>query len=112
MELDVNSLGQQITQWNRAYWRLEIIEVYRLVQGDADLTEIWRRFEKDSRLASIKWTVSLMILGQRLSKDWEAAISDLERESEFDSVSCPMCGATINADANACAFCGEAVNGC
>src|SRR5262249_3128665 len=65
VELDVNSLGQQVTGWNRAYWRLEMIEVHRLVQGDSDIAEVWRRFEKDARRASILWAFSMMILGQR-----------------------------------------------
>jgi hypothetical protein len=78
LELDVNTWGQQITQWNHAYWRLEIIEVQRLLRGDGDLSDLWQRFKDDSRRASILWTFTVMLGGQRLSDVWNDTISNLE----------------------------------
>lgn len=79
VELHVRTFGQQITQWNRAYWRLEIVEVHHLLLGCGNIPEVWSRFLNDSRQASISWTFSLMKYGQQLTDEWEFAISNLEQ---------------------------------
>jgi hypothetical protein len=85
VELDVNTFGQHITEWNRAYWRLEIIELHTILICEGDISALWERFRQDSRRASILWAVSSTILGQRLPKDLEATISMLESgETRYD----------------------------
>ncbi len=78
VELDVNTLGQLITEWNLAYWRLEIIELHTILLGEGNISDLWHRFQRNSRRASILWMFSFMTLGQHLPEDLEATISKLE----------------------------------
>lgn len=77
--LDVTTFGQQITQWNKATWRLELIELDRVLRGLGTIDGVWARFKPDARAAAFKWTLTLMEGGQRLPPDWEAELQELER---------------------------------
>lgn len=78
VELDINTFGQQITEWNVAVWRLEILELHRVICGLSHIDNVWKRFGRDARSSYIKWAFTMMIGGQRLSKTWETEISRLE----------------------------------
>jgi hypothetical protein len=85
VELDVNTFGQQITDWNRAVWRLEIVELHRVLRGRDPLGDLWGRFHKDARAAARRWAVSFAIAGQRLSEDWNNELHALETELQAPS---------------------------
>jgi hypothetical protein len=78
VDLEVNTFGQQITQWNSTIWRLELIELHRVLRGLGRIDDIWSRFDRDYRSAAIRWTFTAMMGGQRLSKEWEAQLLELE----------------------------------
>jgi hypothetical protein len=78
VELDVNTFGQQITEWNAAVWRLEMVELHRVICGLSHIDNVWKRFGRDSRLSYVKWAFTLMICGQSLPEIWESEISRLE----------------------------------
>lgn len=56
--LDVNTFMQGITEWNKAYWQLELdtLESW-LLQGDKREAE-WQAFLRGVRKAAIQWTFS------------------------------------------------------
>lgn len=64
--LDVDTSYQDITEWNEAYWHLEIdtLESY-LLRGDLREDE-WRQFQRDSRAAAWQWTLSLTQRGRKM----------------------------------------------
>jgi hypothetical protein len=66
--LDVNTILQGITEWNRAYWQLEM-ETFEsfLLTGDKK-DEVWRTFLKANKKASLAWTLSLGAAGRELPK--------------------------------------------
>ncbi len=78
VELDINTFGQQITEWNAAVWRLEIVELHRVICGLDRIDNIWKQFGRDASWSYVKWAVTLMIGGQHLPETWETEISSLE----------------------------------
>jgi hypothetical protein len=84
VELAVCTFGQQITQWNRAVWRLELIELRRVLLGLGPIDDVWSRFDRDSRSAAILWTFTAARGGQRLSDAWEAELRELESTTAAD----------------------------
>ena len=78
VDLDVDTTGQQITQWNVATWRIEIAELHSILRGGGLLDDVWRRFRKDYRAANLRWTFTFMLGGQGLSDAWENELSSLE----------------------------------
>jgi hypothetical protein len=78
VRLEINTFGQQITEWNRAYWRLELIDFKRFLRGEKDIASLWARFHAGDRRASVKWTLSLGLFGQYLPDDLETEICTLE----------------------------------
>ena len=79
-DLDVNTFGQQITQWNIATWRLEIAEFHRVLRGLGHLEDVWLRFRRDTGSAGLRWTLTLMQGGQTLTDSWETEIKKLEED--------------------------------
>ena len=67
-QLDVDTRGQDITEWNEGYWRLEMdtLESY-LLCGDQKEAE-WQQFRKDSRAAAWQWSLSLTWLGRKMPR--------------------------------------------
>lgn len=80
VELDVNTFGQQITEWNKATWRLELAELRRMLLGQGRIDTVWERFAQDRRAASLRWTFTFMVGGQRLPERWETEIQELEKD--------------------------------
>lgn len=78
VELNVNTFGQQITQWNIAVWRLELVELHHILTGRGPIDDVWNRFKKDARSAAVRWTFTAMFAGQRLSPEWDQEIRNLE----------------------------------
>lgn len=78
IELDVNTIGQVITRWNVAVWRLELIELRQLLCGLGPIDDIWSRFAKDDRSAAAAFAVSSGLRGHSLVGTWEAELSEFE----------------------------------
>lgn len=78
VELEVQTFAQEITQWNAAVWRLELVELQRVLCGRGRLGDVWSRFNRDRKFASLRWVLSGMTHGKRLSQGWEAELKDLE----------------------------------
>jgi len=66
--LEINTEFQMITEWNKAYWELELktLESF-LVRGDQREQE-WEQFQKDSKAAAWQWSLSFTWLGRKLPK--------------------------------------------
>lgn len=64
--LDVDTRYQDITEWNKAYWHLEMdtLESY-LLRGDLREDE-WQKFQRSSRAAAWQWTLSLTQRGRKM----------------------------------------------
>lgn len=78
VDLDINTLGQDITEWNVAFWRLELIELHRVLNGWSRIDDVWERFSKERRTAAVEWSVTATLGGQRLTPAWDAEIRALE----------------------------------
>ncbi|RYZ86482.1 MAG: hypothetical protein EOP04_13790 [Proteobacteria bacterium] len=67
--LVVNKLGQSITDWNRAWWNLEM-EIFEshLLSGD-NQEERWAQFLKEYKSQAWIWTASLGKLGNEVPPD-------------------------------------------
>jgi hypothetical protein len=64
--LTVHTVFQQITQWNRAFWELEMATCESfLLHGDRRDAE-WLQFMKAHRKAALVWTLTLGLGGQRI----------------------------------------------
>jgi hypothetical protein len=83
--LDVNTIGQAITEWNQAVWRLELVEVHRVLCGQPRLEDVWERLRDSSRWTSFLWMLTSTGKGTRLSPEWEAELRDLEAGLETPS---------------------------
>ncbi len=79
-ELEVEIGGQQITHWNMAVWRLELVELGRILSGKGRIDDVWERFNQEGRRASVVWTFTLMFGGQSLSDAWARELEVLERD--------------------------------
>lgn len=64
--LDVNTRYQDITEWNEAYWRLEMDTLENYLLHDDQREEEWRQFRGASRAAAWQWSLSFTRLGRRL----------------------------------------------
>ena len=78
IDLDVNTFAQQITQWNLAVWRLELIELQRVLTGLGCIEEVWNRFNFDYRAAATGWALTATIAGQQLPQAWVTELAELE----------------------------------
>jgi len=67
-QLDVDTRGQDITEWNRAYWGLEMdtLESF-LLHGDQKEEE-WEQFLKESKAAAWQWSLSFRRLGRKMPR--------------------------------------------
>lgn len=61
-ELDIKTIFQQITNWNKEYWQLELdtFETY-LLNNDL-LENNWEEYYKRSKKLNIIWTICLVII--------------------------------------------------
>lgn len=60
---------QQVTEWNRAFWDLEMATCESfLLRGDTRDAE-WREFTKGNRKANIIWTLTLGLWGCKTPKE-------------------------------------------
>jgi len=67
--LEVDSRYQQITGWNREYWRLELKTFESFVlRGDLQEPR-WQHFLKANRKAAIEWTATLGSKGEEIPPD-------------------------------------------
>jgi len=89
VRLEVSTTAQEITEWNAAVWRLELVEVRRVLSGRALLGDLWPRFNRDARRAALRWAltgrsahhrVAGAICGEPLAKTWAIELTTLERE--------------------------------
>ena len=64
--MEIDGRYQDLTDWNEAYWHLEMetLESY-LLTGDQKGPE-WRQFQRDSRAAAWQWSLSGTKLGRKL----------------------------------------------
>ena len=66
LTLTVCTVFQQITEWNRAYWELELATCESFLQrGDLRETQ-WTEFRKANRRAALVWTFTMGLGGQRM----------------------------------------------
>lgn len=62
----VNTVFQDITEWNQAYWQLEMESFESwLLHGDKKEAE-WSEFLNGSRRAAIEWTLSCGRFGRKM----------------------------------------------
>jgi len=78
VDLEVETFGQVITHWNIASWRLELIELHRVLGGLGRMDDVWKRYRRASRLATVLWAMTLTMKGARLTRAWEAELRELE----------------------------------
>ena len=64
--LTINTIFQQITQWNQMFWKLEMdtCESF-LLRGDLRERD-WNKFLKGNRNAAIAWALTVGLGGQRV----------------------------------------------
>jgi len=72
--LEVNTILQIVTEWNTAYWQLEMdtLESW-LLHNDGKEAE-WRLFQRGMRKAATQWATSLGRRGNRLTPEVEETI--------------------------------------
>jgi hypothetical protein len=75
--MHITTLGQIFTEWDRAFWQLEFLELDNLLKGGRGFGELWRRFKRADRRAAIAWTFSATLLGSRLSPRWRRELGQL-----------------------------------
>lgn len=78
VELHINTLGQQVTEWNRAFWRLELVELCAVTSGRAPIAEVWARYSQPRRRSAILWSLTGALFGRRLTPEWVAELDRLE----------------------------------
>ena len=78
VDLDVNTRGQLITEWNVAVWRLELVELQRVLRGAGHIGEVWSRFNRAARSGAARWVMTLATGGRDLADTWEQEIAGLE----------------------------------
>lgn len=78
VEFDINTFGQYITKWNATTWKLEIIELHRLLCNLGNIDHVWKRFNRDHNMASLWWILTFSIIGKSLPETWETEIQNLE----------------------------------
>ena len=66
--LTVHTVFQQITQWNRAFWELEMATCESFLLHDDRRDAEWVQFMKAHRKAALVWTLTLGLGGQRIPK--------------------------------------------
>ena len=66
VEMTVHTIFQQITQWNRKYWNLEMHTCESFLLHNDLCEEQWVNFLKGNHKAAIMWTLTLGLGGQRL----------------------------------------------
>ena len=67
-QLDVDTRGQDITDWNKAYWQLEMDTLESsLLHGDQK-EETWQQFRKDSKAAAWQWSLSFARFGRKMPR--------------------------------------------
>ena len=66
--LDVNISCQDITEWNKAYWQLEMdtLESYLLYNDERE--NEWQEFSKNSLKAAWQWSLSFRLLGRKFPR--------------------------------------------
>lgn len=83
--LDVNTFGQAITDWNQAVWRLELIELHRILCGQPRIGDVWERLRASSPWTTFLWMLTRTRKGRRLSPEWETELRNLEAGLEAPS---------------------------
>lgn len=78
VELHINTLGQQVTEWNRAFWRLELVELCAVTSGRAPIADVWARYSQPRRRSAILWSLTGALFGRRLTPEWVAELDRLE----------------------------------
>ncbi len=72
LTLVVHTTFQQITEWNRAFWDLEMATCESfLLRGDTREAE-WIEFTRAHRRANIIWTFTLTLGGRKMPKQTNA----------------------------------------
>jgi hypothetical protein len=64
--MEVDTLGQSITEWNEAYWQMELdtLETW-LLEGDKQEEE-WQEFNGQWRKAAATWTLTFGLGGNKM----------------------------------------------
>ncbi len=67
-QFDIDTRYQDITEWNKAHWELELdtLESY-LLHGDKKEEE-WQQFRKGSKAAAWQWSLSFTWLGRKMPR--------------------------------------------
>jgi hypothetical protein len=78
VDLEISTFAQQVTPWNHAFWRLELVELGRVLLGRERLDDVWRRYAPARRAAVVRWLATMMADRQRLPPAWETELHRLE----------------------------------
>ena len=76
--INVDTTGQDITEWNIAVWRMELIELHQRLSGGEDLGNVWRRLKSASSWASFVWAITLGLGGRQLTQQWAEELDAFE----------------------------------
>jgi hypothetical protein len=79
--LDVNGLGQDMTEWNLADFKLELLLFRRHLLGLPE-PESLARFRSESRRAATIWTLTLMAGGRHITPEWQTLLRELTQDAE------------------------------
>jgi len=67
--MEVNLYLQQVTEWHKAYFELEMITFESYMQYEDRKASLWREFEEDLKDADAKYTYSCGIFGKKMPAD-------------------------------------------
>lgn len=74
---------QMITDWDRAFFRLELVEFQSLMQTGSGLQPVWADYQAAGKSAALWSAVTLGLAGAALSPEWAARIGRLESTKMF-----------------------------
>jgi hypothetical protein len=66
--MEVNTIGQCMTDWTKAYFYLEMRTFANKMTGSDPLDKEWRYFKKERDKSAVLWSVSAMLLGNRMPR--------------------------------------------
>jgi hypothetical protein len=81
----VNTFGQDITEWNKASFQIEML-MYRRVLLNRTTGKISDEFKTDRKKAAFAWTLSGMLMGRKLKSKWQQMLQDLADDTELPTI--------------------------
>ncbi|HEY9787402.1 MAG TPA: hypothetical protein V6D17_18580 [Candidatus Obscuribacterales bacterium] len=79
--MHIDTSFQDWTDWNRAYFHLEMVTFETFLLRDDKQEKLWQCFKKDSNLATTRWFISAMFFGRRMSRAEWAKYTNLPSDS-------------------------------